>query len=167
MQLQPAPSTNGGPTRRMQTKRRSISSLSPPLHRGPVTQPLVIPPSPASEQGDSARLPLGMHSSGWFHPRNRLGTSLRGATLMHHDLGSSLSGSLQTNMDIESMSEFSLPTAGNVHGGFSAFGSAGLPSIGTSRSSKNMSMGMGLGSGKADSPTAASAGELGDLTAKQ
>ena len=109
------------------------------LHQRHITQPLVIPPSSASGQSNSARSPLGMHSSGWFHPGSGLGTSLLGVNSMHHGLGSSLSGSLQTNMGIGSMGEFSLPTPDSVHGGFSAFGSAGLPPIGTSGSPKDMS----------------------------
>ncbi|EKM56415.1 uncharacterized protein PHACADRAFT_253511, partial [Phanerochaete carnosa HHB-10118-sp] len=106
----PPPSTNGGPARRTRPKRGSISSVSPPpLHRGHITQPLIIPP-PSSSQNNSARSPLGVHhTSGWFHPGSSLGTSLPS---MHHGHGlpGSLSNSLQTNMGIGSMGEFSLPT---------------------------------------------------------
>ncbi|KIP11858.1 hypothetical protein PHLGIDRAFT_10397 [Phlebiopsis gigantea 11061_1 CR5-6] len=160
-QPQPPPSTNGGPTRRTRPKRGSISSVSPPpLHRGHITQPLIIPPSSASGQG-SARSPLGMHGSGWFHPGSGLGTSLPGVNSMHHGLGS-----LQTNMGIGAMGEFSLPTPDSVHGGFAAFG-GGLPPIGISGSPKELGMGMGgLPNGKSDS-VAASAGPVGDTAAKQ
>lgn len=157
---QPPPSTNGGPARRTRTKRGSVSSVSPPpLHRG-LTQPLVIPP-PSSSQNTSARSPLGMHhTSGWFHPGSSIGS-------MHgHGLSSSLSSSIQTNMGIGSMGEFSLPTPDSVHGGFSAFGGGGLPPIGLSGSPKDIG-GMGMGMGGKESPTSANGNSAADLAAKQ
>lgn len=158
---QPPPSTNGGPTRRTRTKRGSVSSVSPPpLHRGHITQPLVIPNSsangPPSAGGASARSPLGMHSTGWFHG----GSSLPGVNGIG-GMASSLSSSLQ-GMGSMGMGEFSLPTPDSVHGGFSAFGN-GLPPIGISGSPKEL--GMGLGGMKGDSPSSPTA--AGDMAAKQ
>ena len=64
------------------------------------------------------------------------------------------------------MGEFSLPTPDSVHGGFSAFGSGGLPPIGISGSPKDIG-GMGMGMGGKESPTSANGAGPADLAAKQ
>ncbi|PSR74425.1 hypothetical protein PHLCEN_2v9837 [Hermanssonia centrifuga] len=142
------PSTNGGPTRRTRPKRGSVSSVSPPpLHRGHITQPLVIPGSANAGPG-SARSPLSLHTSGWFG----MGPSGTAGSLGNGNMG--VAGGMG--------GEFSLPTPESVHGGFASFGSASI----LSGSPKDLNMNgmlsgaMSVNGAKGDSPPA-------DMAAKQ